>query len=282
MPIKMKQKGGQFGPVSAKTATPPPKRQDPVAPIVSRSLHFSSAAELEWRRELLEAVEREVLGTPKIAVIVPVLARPHRVRLLVESFVSTTSESDAKLYFVAQSSDHAEVAAIRKVGLEPILVGDIDRSWAKKINRGYEHTSEPWLLLGADDLKFHEGWVDRVRGLLETHAGVIGTNDLGNRMTMQGTHSTHPLVRRLYARICGTADERHKVVHEGYDHNFPDTELGATARARGLYVHRIDCVIEHMHPAWGKGTNDFVYRMGQSKIKLDNGLYVRRGRQFGW
>src|SRR5262249_18730249 len=151
--------------------------------------------------------------------------------------------ADASLYFLAQRSDIIELAALRDAGVDPILVDDRDRSWAKKINRGYERTTEPWLLLGADDLAFHPGWVDAVRERLRNHVGVIGTNDLGNGATMAGTHSTHPLVRRIYADICGTADEPRRVVHEGYDHNFPDTELVATAKQRGLYVHAFDCVI---------------------------------------
>lgn len=214
--------------------------------------------------------------------LVPVLARPHRVRVLVESFRAATSPNDAALYFVAQRSDAEEVAAIRELGLEPILVGDADRSWARKINRGFERTREPWLLLGADDLRFHAGWVDAVQKLLRVHAGVIGTNDLGNRATMTGANSTHPLVRRKYAEVCGTVDERNKVVHEGYDHNCPDTELSVTAQMRGLYVHCVRCIVEHMHPAWGKGSPDAVYRRGQEHFLQDKKLYTERGRLYGW
>lgn len=219
---------------------------------------------------------------PRIAVLVPVLARPQRVAPLLRSFTTATCSNDATLYFIAQRSDGAELAALRAADVEPILVDDSDRSWAKKINRGYEQTSEPWLLLGADDLAFHPGWVDAVRGRLRDHPGVIGTNDLGNGATMAGTHSTHPLVRRLYADICGTADERRRVVHEGYDHNFPDTELVATARGRGLYVHALDCVIEHLHPAWGKAPRDATYALGRRRVREDRALFVRRGRMFGW
>jgi hypothetical protein len=242
----------------------------------------------KWRDEsaLLAELERacaeDRFEGVLVDVIVPVLSRPHRVAPLLGSFRAATEAGDARINFIAQRSDVAELEAIRAEGLEPILVDDCDRSWAKKINRGYEATSAPWILLGADDLSFHRGWVDVVRHQLRSHRGVIGTNDLGNRHTIEGTYSTHPLVRRLYARICGTVDERNKVVHEGYDHNFPDTELVITARNRGLYLHRTDCVIEHLHPFWGKSTNDPVYARGQAHVREDQALFVARGRRFGW
>lgn len=225
----------------------------------------------------------EPMVSPIIAVIVPVLGRPAHVQPLVKSFMEATPAKDARLYFVAQRSDAAELEAIGNADWldETILVDDIDRSWARKINRGFERTTEPWMLLGADDLRFHDGWVDLIRDLLRTHAGVIGTNDLGNPNTMAGTTSTHPLVRRSYAKICGTIDERSRVVHEGYDHNYPDTELVATAKRRGLYVHRLDCVIEHMHPAWGKGTEDPIYVLGQRNMARDAALFQQRARRFG-
>lgn len=216
-----------------------------------------------------------------IAILVPVLSRPHRVAPLLESFRRATSPNDAALYFVAQRSDHEEIEAIRACEADAILVEDADRSWAKKINRGFAATSEPWLLLGADDLAFHPGWVDSVRDRLRTYPGVIGTNDLGNSSTMNGKSSTHPFVRRSYASIFGTADERGKILHEGYDHNFPDSELVQTAKARGLYTHERRCMIEHLHPLWGKGQHDRIYQLGQRNWNADEALFKQRCRTFG-
>lgn len=219
---------------------------------------------------------------PRIAVIVPVLGRPHRVHPLIESLRDTVSEDRVRLYFVAQRSDVAEVEAIQSTGQNLILVADDEQSWAKKINRGYQETAEPWLLLGADDIRFDPNWLLSIEDLLKTHPGVIGTNDLGNPGTISGTHSTHPIVRRKYADVCGTIDARRKVVHDGYRHCFPDTELVATARRRGLYVHSRDCVIEHMHPAWGKGKSDPTYELGQSTFHVDQQLFLQRQAKFGW
>jgi len=242
---------------------------------------FDLAGQSEIITALMDALAAlEADDGPLVAVIVPVLRRPHRVAPLVESFRAATAPGDARIYFVAQASDVAEVEAIRAVGLEPLLVGDDDQSWARKINRGYERTSEPWLLLGADDLRFHAGWIDNVRSQLGTCPGVIGTND-GSPATANGTRSTHPLVRRLYARICGTMDCRDEIVHEGYHHNFPDTELVMTARCRGLYAHCPSCLVEHLHPLWGKAAHDEVYTLGMSRWNADQALFYHRVNQFG-
>jgi hypothetical protein len=283
-PQKIKRRGRQLKPVRYRQPEPPPRRLKPSstsvkAPVEERPWDGPNA---HLRVKLRASTANEQLSEPIIAVIVPVLSRPRRVRELVSSFRSATSSKDAALYFVAQKSDTEEVAAIRAAGYEPIFVGDEDRSWAKKINRGFERTRESWLLLGADDLRFHAGWVDVVRKLLRVHTGVIGTNDLGNRATMRGINSTHPLVRRKYAEVCGTIDERNKVVHDGYEHNCPDTELAVTAKQRGLYIHSVGCVVEHLHPAWGKANADDTYRLGQSSFSRDKALLRERCKRYGW
>jgi hypothetical protein len=295
--------------MTTRRAMPAPTRRVRHVARSSRSRRAQAEAELgvfgkqsgasEWdfageasRRAELDARPVVAPGAGLIAVLVPVLARPHRVAPLLSSFRAATGECDATLYFIAQHSDTDEVAAIREAlgdvggpgnGDGLILVDDHDRSWAKKINRGYERTTESWLLLGADDLAFRPGWVDTIRGrgLLYGHRGVIGTNDLGNPGTMIGTHSTHPLVCRGYADVMGTADERLHVLHEGYDHNFPDNELVATARKRGLYIHCCECVIEHLHPAWHKGHTDATYARGQKNFFQDQKLFEARARRFG-
>ncbi len=260
-----------------------PARTNPV-PVQRgrRPAVFDTVGQAAFTTALFEALAAAgSFEGPSIAVIVPVLRRPHRVAPLVHSFQGATAADDARIYFVAQGSDTAEVEAIRAVGLEPLIVGDEDQSWARKINRGYERTSEPWVLLAADDLRFHAGWVDAVRPMLERSPGVIGTNDLGSPDTANGNRSTHPLVRRLYAQICGTLDERDKIVHEGYHHNFPDTELVMTARCRGLYAHCAGCYVEHLHPLWGKAPHDEVYKLGMSRWHDDQQLFYQRANQFG-
>ncbi len=239
-----------------------------------------------------------------VAVLVPVLARPKNVLPLLESFLASCAAGvDATLFFLVSSDDREEERAIvdaaQRLNLIPPFDLKIARwyagkigclrapsdsgTWAKKINLGYRSTREPWMLLGADDLHFHAGWVDSVREHLDAGArGVIGTNDLGNGYTVTGWHSTHPLVSRKYADLHGTVDGPGAICHAGYKHNFVDNEIVATARARNEFLHVPECVVEHLHPLWGKGEDDSTYRLGQSSFVEDSVLYEERAKRYGW
>jgi hypothetical protein len=165
-----------------------------------------------------------------IDILVPVLDRPQNAQRLVDSIQAATVVPH-RVLFLCTPFDDAEIAAIHATGADLNIVrweagpGD----WAKKINAGYRLTDRPYMLLGADDLRFHSGWDTEVLRVAEgTGAGVIGTNDLGNATVMRGLHSTHPLVRRSYVDEYGTIDEPDKVLHEGYRHqwcNPPDAPI---------------------------------------------------------
>jgi hypothetical protein len=151
--------------------------------------------------------------------------------------------------------------------------------WAKKINAGFEETTEDFLLLGATDLRFHPGWdANALRVAKHTGAGVIGTNDLGNVTVMRGKHSTHPLVRRAYIEQFGTVDEPGKVVHEGYQHQWVDTELVQTAMARGQWAFAKDSHVEHLHFMWRKSKRDATYDKALSTSREDHHYFSQRKR----
>lgn len=223
-----------------------------------------------------------------IAVLVPVLKRPHRVEPLVRSFAASCRRDQATLLFIVQQGDEKEREALTNMGAKldatmprigvAVVPNDI-RSWAKKINVGFRVTNAPWILCGADDLNFIPGWVEALVPYMgDVGAGVIGTADLGQVANVQ--KSCHPLVRRSYVLEHGTIDEPGKVVHEGYDHNFPDTELALTALSRGAYRFAPECVIEHLHPLTGKAKIDDTYRLGSLLRIEDEELFASRCRLF--
>lgn len=175
-----------------------------------------------------------------IAILIPVLGRPARVQPLIQSIAASSRFISCFPIFLVSRIDLPEREAISAArlfdedgneNLFPLLcdwepgTGD----YARKINRGIEWAllgDFEFFLLGADDLVFHPGWAERALACyLETHACVIGTNDIGNETVKRGDHSTHPLVHRDYVE-CGTIDEPDsgKLLHEGYNHNWVDAE----------------------------------------------------------
>ena len=191
-----------------------------------------------------------------------------------------------EVLFVATLGDTAMIEAIeqqrascsnvRMLVIPPNRRGD----YAKKINRAVEVTSAPFLFLGADDLRFHPGWLPAALVHFDDPAvGVVGTQDLApTERSRSGQHSTHSLVRRSYVERFGTIDEPGKVLHEGYWHEFVDDELVGTAKARGAWRFAHRSVVEHLHPSWGKAEFDRLYREQDRRMAVSRRLYQQRRR----
>lgn len=214
-----------------------------------------------------------------IAVLVPALNRPERVKPLMQSFTAASDQSSGLLY-ITSPDDAATREACRAAGVSyvttpfPLEGGD----YARKINLGIDITTAPWVFQASDDIQFSEGWDDELASFIVHHpaARVIGTNDLGNPLVKQGAHSTHSLISREYVEEFGTADEPGKALHEGYWHCWVDNELIETAKARRVYAADRRCKVEHLHHIWHKGTNDDTYRRGQRRYHEDHLLFLSR------
>lgn len=209
----------------------------------------------------------------KLVILIPVLRRPQNLVPLVESIREST-KGDYELLFIASPGDTEEIKELEAQNqnfgvLNANFQGNGD--YARKINAGFKSTEAEWYFLGADDLEFHFGWFERAMNTYKmTKACVIGTNDLGNPYVMNGQHSTHSLVRRDYILECGgSINEPGKILHEGYRHNYVDTELVSTAISRGAWAFSRDSIVAHKHPDWGHGPRDEVYDLGKRYFYVD-------------
>lgn len=218
-----------------------------------------------------------------VAVLAPVLNRPRNARPLADSLTASVAgtEHEVRLVFIVSMADTDEQfdacaatgATVLSVEWEPGR-GD----FARKINYGFRYAIDEgaeWVFVGADDLAFHEGWLDHC---LVAHrkagACVIGTKDLGNPRTMNGWHATHFLVHRDYLE-CGTIDGDGILLHPGYDHQFSDDECVHTARYRRTYSGSL-AVVEHLHPHWGKAAMDATYEKALRATHGDQELFLSR------
>lgn len=215
----------------------------------------------------------------ELAVIVPMLGRPHHIEPLVESLTSTTP--NARPIFGCSPGDIEVIAAVKTAGLDMFLVdGPTRGDYARKINTGFRLTAEPLLFLGASDIKFHHGWYEAATSRLIDGIGVVGTNDIGSQRVMAGLHSTHSLVTRDYVDRFGTIDTRGQVLHEGYQHEFVDDEFVQTAMHRNAWAFAGDSIVEHLHPAWNKAPSDASYEEAPFRMRMGRKLY--RQRQHLW
>lgn len=219
-----------------------------------------------------------------IVVLVPVLDRPHRVQLLVESLAASCAPGSAWPYFLLSPGDADEEEAVSASGARySVMEWEAGRGdYARKMNYGFTATTDEFVFLAADDLTFRPGWAEHaIARHHETGACVVGTNDLGNQRVVKGEHSTHSLVHRDYG-ACGTIDDPSKLLHEGYHHNYVDDEFVDTAKWRGTYAHAADSIVEHLHPNWGKAQNDDTYRRGNEHFNDDRAYYIERTRLWGY
>lgn len=210
------------------------------------------------------------------AVLIPVLNRPHRAEPVARSILET---SDARVQFICSPGDVAQHEAVRAIAgvngaLAPFEVGPGD--YARKMNYGMTISDEPLIFLGADDLKFHPGWLEQAKRRVRPRIGVIGTNDMGSRRVIMGQHSTHSLIVREYVEKFGTIDEPGKMLHEGYGHNFVDDELVQTAKKRRAWAFAASSKVEHLHPSWKKGETDATYKLGLERFEEDRAHYNSR------
>jgi hypothetical protein len=215
---------------------------------------------------------------PSTLIVVPVLARPHRVQPLLDSIWETT-RLPHRVLFVASEHDHDERRAIEATEADVLVVPDARGTYPCKINDAYRSSDEPLIFTAADDLLFHTGWLEAALAKMTDGVGVVGTNDLGNPRVIEGRHSTHSLVARSYCdQPGGSADLHETVLHEGYSHWFCDDELVQVAQLRGVYAHATDSHVEHLHPFFGKAPRDGTYAKGSERKRADARCFHRRSR----
>lgn len=215
----------------------------------------------------------------ELVILVPVLRRPHRVEPLLASIEESTPEP-YRVLFITSPGDECEQSAISAAGADYLVMDRVypQGDYARKINYGYQQTTEPLIFVGADDLKFHKNWFGEAEKFLEPHIGVIGTNDLGNKRVMAGHHATHFLVTRKYADEQGTIDERGKILHEGYPHEYVDDEFVQTAKKRDAWAFSKHSIVEHLHPNWGKAEMDPLYAAQRQRMYAGRNVFLRRRR----
>jgi hypothetical protein len=210
-----------------------------------------------------------------VAVIVPVLRRPQNAAPFMASLKASTGL--ASVYAIVQAGDDDTRAAWVQAGATAVgSTGDIT-TFAEKVNVGYESTTEPWLFLCGDDVRFHPGWLDHAQAIAGDKIHVVGTNDIANPRVTSGEHATHMLIRRSYVDEVGASWDGPKVVcHEGYRHWFVDNEIVTAAQQRDVWAMALGSIVEHQHPLFGTAPNDDVYELGQSFQKQDYATFRQR------
>lgn len=220
-------------------------------------------------------------ATAETAVLVPVLGRPEHAEPFMASLRASTGL--ATCYAVCDADDADALAAWDRAGATVLLdpaIRERPGTFAEKVNFGYSKTGEQWLFLVGSDVRFWPGWLDHAQAAAGDRYHVVGTNDLGNPRVTSGEHATHLLVRRSYVDEVGASwDGPGIIAHEGYRHWYVDDEVVTAAKQRGVWAMALAAKVEHLHPYFGKGEMDAVYKLGTSFVEADKALFEERVRQ---
>ena len=203
-------------------------------------------------------------------ILIPAM-RVERFAGLVENVESTTPEPHTVWWMVG--TDEAE-AELRRLGQQ--CFRDEGGTWGNRLNFMFARTHAPYVFLGADDVRFHDGWLRAALGAQRGLEGVVAVADLFN------PEGTLALVARSYIeRFSGCVDQPGVVIHPGYRHNYSETELFGTARARRRFRYCPDAVVEHLHWANGKSPRDPVYDVCEETMADDRARYMARRGLWG-
>jgi hypothetical protein len=217
-------------------------------------------------------------ATAECAVVVPVLHRPQNAEPFMRSLRATTGLATACA--VHSEDDHDTAQAWRAAGAEMVHSGHAE-TFAEKVNLGLRRTTEPWLFLVGDDVRFHPGWLDHAQQTAGDRYHVVGTNDLFNPRVTGGEHATHLLIRRKYIDGMGASwDGPGVVAHEGYRHWYVDDEIVTAAKQRGVWAPALRSKVEHLHPLAGKANTDEVYELGARHADEDRALFEQRCKEY--
>jgi len=218
-----------------------------------------------------------------IDVLVPTIGRADRLAAVAANIHAAT-DAEHRVVFIVECEDEASDDAATATG-DTVILNRHAPNYAGAIQTGYEATDGEYLFCGSDDLRFHHGWDRHAIATMEAlpHLRVVGTNDLLNPYVQAGTHATHSLVARRYLdEVGGVIDAGPgSFLHEGYDHQFTDTEFIGTAKARAVFAPCMDSIVEHMHFLAGKSDHDATYERAYAELAADEATYMAR-RELWW
>jgi hypothetical protein len=216
-----------------------------------------------------------------IDILIPVLGRPGNAQRVVDS-IQDHAIIRFRIVFICTWEDDSQIAACEATGAQVLFLARDPTSgdYARKIQRGFDHTDGEFVFNAADDLDFTPGWDTTALDAMTDRISVVATNDMANRQVRRGEFGTHNLIRRTYIEERGgTFDGTPGVVlHEGYDHCYVDRELCAVAQQRGVYAFAKRSIVRHRHPLWRTAPWDDTYRRAVAHAREDAALYDTRKR----
>jgi hypothetical protein len=207
------------------------------------------------------------------AILVPSLNRPQQLQGLVENIHAATDDEHAILFCVSDEQSKEVLASLGEWFLDDSDLDD--RRYVTRMNKLVAHIADAeFIFFGSDDVIHHAGWLRDAKKALQGPLQLVVVNDLRNQ------NGTQALIRAEYLEHA-VFDAPGMAFHEGYLHNYADTEQFYTASRRGVYGRALNSYVEHLHPLFQNQRSigwDSTYTNAMKGWDHDTALYNARTR----
>lgn len=213
-----------------------------------------------------------------VAVLLPTTGRPEQMAARVSDLLMQRLPKGVSLtVYLAVPGDDKETLDKSDAIFEHFRHKLVERKpnttavdgWNAAFVKAY-HDGAEWFVLGADDIKWHPGWLEAALSLADkSGAQVIGLHDGHTNLNHYGAH--YMVHREFVEKELGGA-----FIPPGYGSWWFDREVCEKAAGLGLYAPCWDALAEHTHPDWNSAPMDDTYKMALPLHDTDRQLYEAR------
>jgi hypothetical protein len=220
----------------------------------------------------------------KVAVLYPTKGRPEQARERLSALLSQNTPKGVTLEVIAAVCQDDLETLDTMIALMPAYGNNLhvtlrpnDSTAVEGWNQAYEvafYRGAYWHVLGADDIVWHEGWLDEaVRIARLGNVEVIGFNDL---QTNIDDYAPHYMVFWSFLDIYQDG----YFIPPEYKTWWFDREICERAKAIDAYAPAWNAVLEHRHPDWKTAPMDDTYKLAWPYHDQDKATYLERRQDY--
>jgi hypothetical protein len=201
------------------------------------------------------------------AILLPSLGRPQRLADTAKN-IHTNTDVDHRIFWCVDGLSSKQ--NLDAIGEKYIDDSDTDdHRYVTRMNRLCRELPAEFrtVFFGSDDVVHHSFWLERAITVMEEQQKACDVVNDG-----RNPNGTQALMLRDYLPFA-VFDDPEVAFHPGYQHNFADTEMFATAMKYGQYARAPESVVEHLHPIFGARNArpwDATYTNAQAQWNIDS------------
>jgi hypothetical protein len=216
-----------------------------------------------------------------VAILIPTTGRPQQMFANVGKLLEQEWPKDVNvsIYLSVPKDDAETLKEAKKLKGDVKLVSRPSNTTAVQgWNAAYIEAVKDgadWLVLGADDVIWHEGWLGlALKTAKKTGAAMVGLNDGHHDINIFGPH--YLMSVKFTQDVLGGV-----YIPPHYASWSFDREVCDRAKERGLYAPCHEAMAEHLHPEWKTAEMDSTYSLGYVHHAKDRQMYEAR-KAAGW